>query len=124
MTNEETRHAAHRFYDTVNEAMRTGNMALFDAVVALQAVDHDPVPGMAPGREGIKRAFAESRAIFLDYRGNVDDVIVEGDKAACRITGRMNYKGKEIVLHGIDILRVEGGLIVDRWGQFERPPGE
>src|SRR5258708_4436191 len=75
MTNEETRHAAHRFYDTVNEAMRTGNMALFDAVVAPQAVDHDPVPGMAPGREGIKRAFAESRAIFLDYRGNVDDVI-------------------------------------------------
>ena len=49
-------------------------------------------------------------------------MIAEGNKAACRITGRMTYKGKEVVLHGIDILRIEGGMVVDRWGQFERPP--
>jgi len=52
----------------------------------------------------------------------VDDVIVEGDKAACRITGRMTHGGRAVVVHGIDILRFEAGALVDRWGQFERLP--
>jgi predicted SnoaL-like aldol condensation-catalyzing enzyme len=120
--NEDTRRAARRFYEIVNQAMRTGDMAALDRVIAPAAVDHDPVPGMAPGREGIKRAFADFRATFPDYRADVDDLLVEGDKAACRITGRMSHRGQEIAVHGIDILRFEGGLVVDRWGQFERLP--
>jgi predicted SnoaL-like aldol condensation-catalyzing enzyme len=122
MTDEDTRLAARRFYETLNEAMRTGNTDLLDGVIAPKAVDHDPLPGMAPGREGIKRAFGEFRAKFPDYHGSVEDLIADGDKAACRITGRMSYRGKEVTVRGIDILRFEGGLLVDRWGQFESPP--
>ena len=122
MTNEDTRQAARRFYDAVNEVMRSGNTAPLDGVLAPQVVDHDPAPGMAPGRDGIKRAFGEFRVKFPDYRGTVEDMLAEGDKAACRITGRMTHNGKEVVVHGIDILRIENGLVVDRWGQFESPP--
>jgi hypothetical protein len=44
------------------------------------------------------------------------------DKATCRVSGRMTVQGRELTLHGIDILRFEGGLLVERWGQFETPP--
>jgi len=124
MTDEDTRRAARRFYETLNQALATGDMALLDTVLAPGVVDHNPTPGMAPGRDGIKRAFAELRATFPDYRGSIDDLIADGDKAACRITGRMTRQGKEVAVHGIDILRFEGGLLVDRWGQFESPPSQ
>jgi hypothetical protein len=29
-----------------------------------------------------------------------------------------------VTVHGIDILRFEAGLLVDRWGQFEKPPSQ
>jgi predicted ester cyclase len=77
---------------------------------------------MAPGRDGIRRAFAELRAAFPDYHATVEDVIVEGNKAACRITGRLIYAGREVSLHGIDILQFDGDVLVARWGQFEPLP--
>jgi predicted SnoaL-like aldol condensation-catalyzing enzyme len=120
--NENTRQLARRFYEIVNQAMRTGDVGLFDSVLAPTAVDHDPTPGMAPGREGIKRAFAEVQQRFRDYRGEVQDIMVEGDKAACRVMARMTHRGKELTLRGIDILRFENGLLVERWGQFQTPP--
>jgi predicted SnoaL-like aldol condensation-catalyzing enzyme len=122
MTKEDTRRAARRFYETLNQAMSSGDMGLLDAVLAPSVVDHDPTPGMAPGREGIKRAFAEFRAAFPDYHGSIDDLIVEDDKAACRITGQMTLRGQKMSVHGIDILRFDHGVLVDRWGQFENPP--
>lgn len=118
----DTRRAAHRFYDAVNQAMTSGDMAVFDEVLAPNVVDHNPTPGMAPGRDGIRRAFAELRAAFPDYHATVEDVIVEGNKAACRITGRLIYAGREVSLHGIDILQFDGDVLVARWGQFEPLP--
>src|SRR5260221_5587462 len=82
MTEEDTRQAARRFYETLNQAMRTGEMGLLDVILARNVVDHDPTPGMGPGREGIKHAFAEFRVKFPDYRAALDDLIVEGAKPA------------------------------------------
>jgi predicted SnoaL-like aldol condensation-catalyzing enzyme len=122
MTDNDTRRAARAFYETLNRAMSSGDMDLLDEALAPNVVDHNPTPGMAPGREGIKRAFADLRSTFPDYHGSIDDLIVEGGKAACRVTGRMTHHGREVVVHGIDILRFDHGLLVDRWGQFETPP--
>jgi ketosteroid isomerase-like protein len=119
---EDTRRAARRFYETLNRALETGDVTLLDPLLAGDVVDHDPTPGMAPGREGVKRAFAELRAAFPDYRGTVEDLIVEGDKAACRVTGRMTHRGREVTLRGIDILRFERGVLIERWGRFEPLP--
>jgi predicted SnoaL-like aldol condensation-catalyzing enzyme len=119
---EDTRRAALRFYDVVNEVMRSGDTTAFDAVLAPQAVDHDPTPGMAPGREGIKRAFAELRAAYPDYRVAVEYVLAKRNEAACRVVGRMTHEGRPITLRGIDILHFERGLLTDRWGQFQSLP--
>jgi steroid delta-isomerase-like uncharacterized protein len=125
---QEIKRAAARFYEKVNEAMRTGNVALLDEVIARNAVDHNPIPGQAPGRDGIKKAFGEFRAAFPDMRMSVEDMIAEGDKVACRIITRMTHRGdfqgipatgKEVTLSGIDILRFANGLLAERWGEFD-----
>ena len=120
---DDTRRAALRFYDVVNQVMQSGDASAFDAVLAPDAVDHDPTPGMAPGREGIKRAFAELRAAYPDYRVQVEYVLAERNEASCRVVGRMTHKGRPVTLRGIDILRFDQrGLLTDRWGQFQSLP--
>lgn len=119
---EDTRNAAHRFYETLNRALGSGDVSLLDPLLAPDVIDHNPTPGMGAGRDGVKRAFAELRAAFPDYSGTIEDLVVEGDKAACRITGRMTHRGRQVEMHGIDILRFAGGVLVERWGVFEPPP--
>jgi steroid delta-isomerase-like uncharacterized protein len=125
---EEIKRAAARFYERVNQAMQTGDVSLLDEVIARNAVDHNPIPGQAPGRAGIKKAFAEFRAAFPDMQMTVEDMIAEGDKVACRFTTRMTHRGdfqgipatgKQVTLSGIDILRFVDGMLAERWGEFD-----
>lgn len=125
---ENTKDAARRFYDTLNEALATGNLALLDEVIAPNAVDHNPAPGQGPGLEGIKRSFGEFRAAFSELRLTVEDILAEGETAACRITTRGTHRGefqgiaptaKQVSQSGIDILRFADGKLVERWGHFD-----
>jgi steroid delta-isomerase-like uncharacterized protein len=125
---DQTKANARRFYEHLNRAMRSGDMSELDAVIAPGAVDHDPVPGMKQGLEGIKAAFAEGRPAFPDTVFTVEDVVAEGDKAACRVSTRATHRGtfmgvpatgKVVTQTGIDILRFEGGKLVERWGRFD-----
>jgi predicted ester cyclase len=125
---QQLKRAATRFYDTLNDALRTGRLDLLDDVLAPEAIDHNPVPGMAPGREGIKKAFAEGRRSFSDMRVTVEDTVAEGDKVACRVVVRMVHSGEfqgipatgaRVTQSGIDILRITGGVVTERWGEFD-----
>jgi steroid delta-isomerase-like uncharacterized protein len=120
--------AARRFYETMNQALATADFSLLDGVLAEDAVDHNPVPGMKQGREGIKESFAAGRPAFPDMRFTVEDMIAEGDKVACRLTLRGTHRGTfqsvaasgvQISMTGIDVLRFEGGKLVERWGEFD-----
>ncbi len=125
---ERTKADAHRFYEHLNRALKSGNLAELDQVIAPEAVDHNPVPGMKQGREGIKAAFGEARVAFPDLVFTVEDVIAEGDKAACRLSVRATHRGtfqgapatgKQVKQTGIDILRFADGKLVERWGEFD-----
>jgi steroid delta-isomerase-like uncharacterized protein len=125
---EQTKADARRFYEHLNGALRSGDLAELDQVVAPDIVDHNPAPGMKQGLEGIKAAFGEVRAAFPDLVITVEDVIAEGDKAACRLTTRATHRGtfqgvpatgKQVKQTGIDILRFAGGKLVERWGEFD-----
>jgi predicted ester cyclase len=68
------------------------------------------------------------RAAFPDLHVKNEDVIVEGDKVVARWTARGTHNGmlmnilptgRQATLKGIDILRIEGGKIVERWGEFD-----
>ncbi len=120
---------ARRFYTTLEEAIRTGDVALLDAVLHPDVVDHNPDPDMPQGREGIKAAFAGLRAGLPDARFVIEDLIAEGDKVVCRVTARATHRGpfmgfaptgREISYTLIDILRFsEDGRLLDRWGLID-----
>lgn len=125
---QEIKRAAARFYEILNEVMRTGRFELLDGVLAPDAIDHNPVPGMAPGREGIKKAFAEGRRAFSEAHVTVEDMVAEGDKVACRVFVRMTHSGEfqglaasgtRVSQSGIDILRMVDGVVAERWGEFD-----
>ena len=126
---QDNKRAAHRFYQAVNEAMRTGNLALLDEIIAPDVVDHNRDPAQGAGREGIKQAFAEFRRAFPDLHMTVEDTIAEGDKVAIRFVIRMTHLGdfqgiratrKAITMSGIDIFRFANGTLVERWGEIDK----
>lgn len=128
MSTEENKAIARRLYETFNRAVSTGDMSLLDQVLPADAVDHNPSPGQAPGLEGVKQVFGQFRAAFPDFTLTVEDMIAEGDKVVSRLTVRATHKGdfqgipatgKMVTQTGIDILRVAGGKVVERWGEFD-----
>jgi len=122
---EDTRAAARHFYDVLTRALQSGDLSSLAEVVAADAVDHNPVPGMKPGLEGIAESFGEFRAALGDAAFAVEDVIADGDKAACRLRVRATHRGtlmgvaptgRELSWTVIDLLRFSGGKMVERWG--------
>ena len=53
-----------------------------DEVVAADFVDHAPMPGQAPGLEGVKRKWAMYLDAIPDFRVTIEDLVAEGDKVA------------------------------------------
>ena len=125
MPTAESRELARRFTE---ECWDRSDVAVLDELMAPDVVDHDPVPGQGPGREGYKQMAASFFDAFSDFRVRNQDVIADGDKAVLRWTARgrhtaplmgMPATGREVTLRGIDVLRVANGRIVERWGEFD-----
>jgi steroid delta-isomerase-like uncharacterized protein len=108
-----------------DEMFNQGNLAAVDKYVAADYVEHQTMPGQAPGLEGFKHMISMLRTAFPDLQITIDDMIVEGDKVAVRSTLRGTQKGelmgiaptgKSVTMTGIDILRFKDGKAVEHWG--------
>ena len=60
------------------EVLNTGNFGLLDELLAPEFVDHSPLPGFAPTRDGLKASMVALRTGFPDLRYTIDDTIVSG----------------------------------------------
>jgi steroid delta-isomerase-like uncharacterized protein len=107
----------------LEELWLKGNLALVDALYAEDVVDHHPLPGQGPGREGVRQAIATVNRAF-PCQGEIHGVLAEGDTVARWWTMRGTHEGeflglpathKPFTLTGIDVLRVAGGKIVETW---------
>jgi predicted ester cyclase len=97
-----------------------------DRVYAPLVIDHQPLPGQGPGLDGIKQLVALYHAVFPDLTVSTDDVVSSGDRVVVRWTATGTHQGdqlgvpatgKRVRLTGIDILRIEEGRVVERWGE-------
>ncbi|MGH2562613.1 MAG: ester cyclase [Thermomicrobiales bacterium] len=113
----------------VYEAFRMGNVDQLDEVVAPGFVDHDPMPGQAPGLVGLKQAVGLFRAAFPDGELSIEELIAEGDKVAARVTMRGTMAGEfygappsgELVCaDGVETYLIRRGKIVESWSRFGR----
>jgi steroid delta-isomerase-like uncharacterized protein len=117
--------AMRGFYELVN-ADETDQ---FVELLAPDFVEHEAMPGMAPGREGTRQLFTMMRAAFPDMRWDPEDVLADGDKAVARtrFTGTnsgefmgMPATGKSVSVQAIDIVRFgDDGLGHEHWGVFD-----
>ena len=99
---------------------------LIEEVFAPDVVDHNPQPGQTGGIEGVKMIIGLYHAVFPDLHLSNDDVIVSGDRGVLRWSATGTHQGDQlgipathrtVRLTGIDILRIEDGRVVERWGE-------
>jgi predicted ester cyclase len=82
-----------QIYNAIIAAVNAGDDALLDQLIFVDLIDHNPIPGQAPGRAGFKEWAASAREAFPDLTGVVEDTVVEGDQVAGRVTWRGTHRG-------------------------------
>lgn len=112
-------------YRGIIDSMNRGDLGVLEDLVAPDVVDHNPIPGQAPGFEGFKQWLASARTSFPDLLGTVEDVIAEGDRVAARVTWRGTHRGdfvglpptnKPIEMSAYHHVRFADGRAAEWWG--------
>lgn len=110
------------------EVFGAGNMDTVDELIAADFVDHDPLPGMSPDREGFKVAVQLFRSAFPDFEVELLHTVVEGDKVVDHIRSGGTHggeflgippTGRRVDTSAIVISYLDSeGRIVERWQRF------
>jgi len=104
----------------VKEAQEGGNLALVDELLAEDFVDHTPLPGVPPTRDGVRALFAGLHVAFPDLRVTIHEQIAEGNQVVTRKTFEGTHggpfmgipaTGNRIAFPVIDILTLRDGKI-------------
>ncbi len=127
MSIEQNKAVARRL---IEEVFNRGNIDLVDELIAPDFVEHEEMPpGTPAGREGNKAATIMLRSAFPDFKATIDDTVAEGDKVVLRLTWSGTQEGeflgippsgKRFSIPVFDILRIDGGKIVEHWGQMDQ----
>lgn len=113
----------------MEEIWRPGGMAHFDDLHSFDFTDHSPA-GRATDREAYRAGILDLYAAFPDFTAVTEDLLldVSAGKAAVRWRAAGTHRGPFLgfapsgqVIHftGIEIIRVENGKIVERWGEWD-----
>lgn len=130
MSTEETRRLAHHHQDTLNRALSTGDFDLLDATTAENYVEHNPAPGTDEGSALAKwkQGLGWYRLSFPDIQFNVEQIIADADKAGVQLTITGTHlgdvpgvpaSGRAVAMPATDILRFDGGKVVEHWGVYD-----
>ena len=114
-----------RFYAEID----AGNLAAMDELVSEDFVDHDPppIPGLPPGRDGLKAAF---EIFWRSTPGTheVLDQVAERDLVVTRIRARGRFAedmgpipatGGDLDVTATAVYRVADGLLTEHWGEVD-----
>jgi steroid delta-isomerase-like uncharacterized protein len=113
---------AKRFYE---EVLNEGDLAVIDELIADDFVEHEEMPGVPAGREGVRAWVTLMRSAFPDLTVSINRMIAAGDEVWVQMTIRGTHQGafldiaptgRAIEIGGIDRVRVAGGRAVEHWG--------
>lgn len=119
MVSEETKALVRRFVETWNDPDPSKALALVLDDLVLREPGHQ-----ISGKEGLRELMQIMRQSLPDLRYTIEDIVVEGDKAAVRITCRGTQRGefmgitptaRSVAWEEIFIGRVVGGKIAEGW---------
>jgi steroid delta-isomerase-like uncharacterized protein len=112
----------------VLSVFNTGDLAVLEELVAADYTNHNAPTGAPQGLEGRVQAVSMFRRGFPDLVSTVEDEIAEGDRVVVRVSLRGTNTGdfmgrpptgRAVSVSGIDIFRVAGGKVTDRWGVLD-----
>src|SRR5215207_3025135 len=115
------------------EAFANGDLDTLDELLAPDFINHSPLPGQDPGREGYIQSAAEKHAAFSDIRHIVEYQATDGEEMMItrhttrRIHDRraalgMRPTGREWKHTHIDIHRIVGGKVLEQWSASNASP--
>ncbi|MGH2532826.1 MAG: ester cyclase [Thermomicrobiales bacterium] len=116
----------HAFYTALNTAIRTGDAAELNVVVAADFVSHDALPGVTPDRAGLERYLTVVHVTAPGAEIVVKDVTVVGNRAMARVAvhdreDKLAFLGVPLrsrppVWGTVDAFRIAGRQVVEHWG--------
>jgi predicted ester cyclase len=107
----------------IEEGFNKGNLSIVDEIVAKDSKEHQR--GNSDGAEGTKEVIDTLRSWFPDFEMHAEDLAVVGDKVWARFvatgTNLGSFMGnsptkKKMRIDVIDIVRFQGGKVVEHWG--------
>lgn len=113
----------------IQELFTQGDLDAVDRYLHPQFINHDPpFPGAPDGPAGMRHAAAMFRQALPDWHSDVDQLVAEGDIVVERFTASGTHQGElmgvpptgqTVTLCGINIFRLEGDRIIERWGRLD-----
>ena len=113
----------------IQELFSRGDLTAVDRYLDPAFVNHDPpFPGAPDTAEGMGQAAGMFRAACPDWHSDLEQLVEEGDVVVERFTARGTHRGEllgvaptgePLELAGINIFRIEGNRIVERWGRLD-----
>jgi steroid delta-isomerase-like uncharacterized protein len=110
-----------RVYD---EVINQAQASLIDELFAPDVVTHDPLQGTAHGIEAFRQLLGMFDAGFPQHRVSIEQLIAEDNMVCVLHTHTATHRGpfmglpatgKDVVVGGIELLRVRDGKIVELW---------
>jgi steroid delta-isomerase-like uncharacterized protein len=107
------------------ELLSSRDLDRVDQYFAPHFVSHDNPPGLPEGREGVRAFFAMFQRAMSDVTVEIDQLVAEGDWVVAATTTRGTHTGellgipptdRQVAVGGIDMVRIEDGLIVEHRG--------
>jgi steroid delta-isomerase-like uncharacterized protein len=104
----------------IEEAQEGGKLAVVDEILGDDFVDHTPMPGLPPTRDGVRMLFAGMRDAFPDLRITIREQVADEEKVVTRKTFDGTHSapflgvpasGNRIAFEVIDILTVRSDRI-------------
>ena len=129
MTTDRTTANKHLVEAFIRALFSDGDLHAVDQYLAPTFVNHDPpFPGAPQDAAGMRQAAIMFRKALPDWHSDLDQLIAENDIVVERFTASGTHQGelmgvpgtgKTIQLLGINIFRIEGDQIVERWGRLD-----
>ena len=120
MPSEQNKTLVNRFYEEILNGRR---MDVADEILAPHYIDHS---ASAPGLDNFKQYFVMITSVFPDIKVTIEDMVINDDKVAVRLTIHGTQLGsfrgfpaigKQATWTGMDIIHISNGKITERWSE-------
>jgi predicted SnoaL-like aldol condensation-catalyzing enzyme len=116
MTAEKNKELVRRLYE---EVFNQGNLTILEEIMSEDFLDHSPLEGQLPGREGFRHSVTLGRSRVSGLRFAIEESIAERDLVAIRILLYRPHQEEQIQVTGMGFFRCHLNKIVEAWWNMD-----